>query len=202
MVNPWSLCRPANEREMPSGRELPSASIQPVSTSTFAVREEAERIRRCECSSGRMSHRRPSSTGPRGLRIVRALVLVTMIPAVLPGPYSSALAIDCPGSERIDEFVTGTVRFTVLHESDGVVTRSRVKKKGSTLTVPMCILEIDYEKRAYKVRFDDGTIALVNRRFVLKSTDKPPITVNCDEDELVAGIETAIVREIGEDPCR
>ena len=56
-----------------------------------------------------MSHRRPSSTGPRGLRNVRALALVAMFPAVLAGPYPSALAIDCSGSGQIDEFVTSTL---------------------------------------------------------------------------------------------
>ena len=100
MANSWSLNRPAYEREMPSGRELPSASIRPVSAFTCAVREQAERIRRCECSSGRMSRRRLSSTGARGLRIVRALALVAMFPAVLAGPYPSALAIECLGSKR------------------------------------------------------------------------------------------------------
>ena len=133
---------------------------------------------------------------------MRVLALVAMFPAVFAGPYLSALAIDCPGSEQIDEFVTSNVKFTVLHENDGAVTSSRMKKKGSTLTVPMCILEIDYEKLVYKVRFDDGTIALVKRRYVTKSTDKPPITVNCDEGELVVGNQSAIVRGIGENPCK
>ena len=133
---------------------------------------------------------------------MRALALVAMFPAVLAGPYPLALAIDCPGSNQIDEFVTNNVKFTVLHENDGVVTRSRMKKKGSTLTVPMCILETDYKKRTYKIRLDDGTIALVKRRYVLKSTDKPPITVNCDEDSPIEDNRPGIVRGIGENPCR
>ena len=137
---------------------------------------------------------------------MRALALVAMFPAVLAGPYPSALAaspaIDCLGSEQVVEFVKSTVKFTVLDEDDGVVTHSRMKTKGSTLTVPMCILEIDNKNRVYKVRFDDGTVALVKRRYVLDSTDKPSITVNCDEDELVADNKSAIVRGIGENPCK
>ena len=90
----------------------------------------------------------------------------------------------------------------MLDERDGVVTESSKRVKSSTLAVPMCVLEKDDKNSLYKVRFDDGTIALVKRKYVLKSTDKPPITVNCDDDTPVVSGKPGIIRGIGENPCK
>ena len=115
------------------------------------------------------------------------------------GQTQSASAGECTG--QILKVVKKDISMTMLEDDAGALKNANRTKKGSTMKMPLCVLHFDKKKSRYRIRLSDGAEALLNRRYVLDSTNKPPIVINCDGDTIYKTSQAGGVRGSGEDPC-
>ena len=91
--------------------------------------------------------------------------------------------------------------MTVLQDGAGAGERKKIKKDGRTVKMPLCFLHYDEGKRRYRVRLPDGTEAQLDRKYVLKASNKPPVTVNCDGYTVYLAHQEGGTPGRGEHPC-
>ena len=89
----------------------------------------------------------------------------------------------------------------MLQDGAGALKKAKIKKKYPAMKMPLCVLHFDDKKRRYRIRLPDGAEALLSRKYVLESTDKPPITINCDGYTIYKTKPEGGVRGSGEHPC-
>ena len=91
--------------------------------------------------------------------------------------------------------------MTILQDSTGALKNEPIEENGKTMKMPLCVLHFDKQKSLYRIRLSDGAEASLIRKYVLESTDKPPITINCDGYTIYKTKPEGGVRGSGEHPC-
>ena len=128
------------------------------------------------------------------------LALAAGLAIAAAGPVRAASAEECPGGQIL-KVLKNDVTMTVTKDGAGVAVEEKVTKRGSTMKMPLCVLHNDKKKRRYTIRLPDGAEAVIDRRYVLESTDKPPIVIDCKGYKVYQQAQEGGVRGIGVDPC-
>jgi len=115
-------------------------------------------------------------------------------------PVRAAPVEECPGGQIL-KVLKNNVTMTVTKDGAGAAVDKKVTKRGSTMKMPLCVLHNDRKKSRYTIRLPDGAEAVIVRRYVLESTDKPPVVINCKDHKIYQQAQEGGVRGIGEDPC-
>ena len=89
----------------------------------------------------------------------------------------------------------------MLQDGAGALKKAKIKQKGATMKMPLCVLHFDKQKSLYRIRLSDGAEASLMRRYVLESTDEPLIVIICPGYTIYKTKPEGGTRGIGEDPC-
>ena len=151
-------------------------------------------------ASGNEPTRNPAARSRSTPERVWPLLAFAAILGIAAGSGRAAPAEECPGGQIL-KVLANNITMTVTKDGAGVAVKEKVTKRGSTMKMPLCVLHNDRKKRRYTIRLPDGAEAVIVRRYVLESTDKPPIVIDCKDHEIYQQAQEGGVRGIGEDPC-
>ena len=187
-----------------STRDVRGRLPHPVSPHrSFARRHRTPRGRPSP-RRGRVGERTDAYPRPRSRsapeRAWPLLAFAAVLGIAAAGSVRSAPGEECPGGQIL-KVLKKNVTMTVTKDGAGVAVEEKVTKRGSTMKMPLCVLHNDRKKRRYTIRLRDGAEAVIVRRYVLESTDKPPIVINCKGYKVYQHAQEGGVRGIGGDPC-
>ena len=184
---------------MPLKAAFPAGYFRIAASPADTERSNNERVPDAVRSSNRTPHAPTPSPRSAPARTWWKFTFAAILCIATAGQTQFASAGECAG--QILKVVKKNIQMTMLQDNAGALEKAKIKMKGSTMKMPLCVLHNDHKKLRYRIRLPDGAEALLHRRYVLESTDKPPIVINCDGNTIYMTSQAGGVRGSGEDPC-
>ena len=184
---------------MPLKATCPACDFRIAAPPADTERPNNERVPDAVTSTNRTPHNPTASSRSAPARTWWNFACAAILCIATAGQTQSASAEECAG--QILKVVEKDITMTLLQDGAGALKKAKIKKNGPTMKMPLCVLHFDDKKRQYRIRLPDGAEASLMRMYVLESTDKPPITINCDGYTIYKTKPEGGTRGSGEDPC-
>ena len=196
---PWPVPPQATDREMPLKAACRPGYFGIAALLADTERPNDQRVPDVVRSSNRTPHAPTARPRCAPARTWWKLAFAAVLCIATAGQTESATADECTG--QILKVVKKNITMTLLKDDAGAPAKAKIRKKGSAMTMPLCVLHNEHKKRRYRIRLPGGGEALIHRRYVLEATDKPPVVINCDGYIVYVPGQAGGVRGSGEDPC-